>query len=551
MIKLQSTKGCFGMTKSLIKKDGIVFSEEEIAQIMVENAKKQIDAIIQSKNEINILEPSVGDGSLIVELLDYIPSDIIVNVDCLDIHENFLLNTENNLQNIQNFHINYLHQDYIDYQPNKSYDIIISNPPYVRTSTIGSEKSKSLKKQFGLSGKIDLYHAFFVKMISELADNGLLIIITSNKYLYNKTGDTLRQQIFKNLSIDLLIDLGDTKLFDAAVLPAILIGTKSKATNIQNHFISIYENHSSDGLDVSKSFHSIKDAIAQADEKYFFYQNKVFELKRGDIKYENGDILLLDENDHKFIEQVQNSSKFLLKDLASVKVGIKTTADKVFISQEFPEDIEEELIHPIIVSKSIQKWNTLSERKKYIIYPYNYSSEKKEVISLNDYPKCRKYFEQNELTLKKRTYIMESKREWFEIWVPHFPKIWKQEKIVFKDISSHGIFAYDNGSVVNGDSFFIILNDGIDKDYLYLLLGVLNSKTIATYHDLRFPNKLYSNKKRFNSQYVEKYPIPDIQSPIAQDIISRVKRILDCDTQDIPHYEKEINELTQKLYDNV
>ena len=48
---------------------------------------------------------------------------------------------------------------------------------------------------------------------------------------------------------------------------------------------------------------------------------------------------------------------------------------------------------------------------------------------------------------------------------------------------------------------------------------------MTKYHDLVFNNKLYSGKRRYITQYVEKYPLPDINSPISTEIISIVKEL--------------------------
>lgn len=535
------------MTKLFIKQFGIVFSEKTIADIMVNNAKKEILSLISKKQIIRILEPSVGDGSLIIRLLEDIPDHVEVFVDCLDVHEKFLVTTQQKFVTRSNIHIMFIHKDYIDFIPEKLYDIIISNPPYVRTSTIGNNKSQLLKSQFGLSGKIDLYHAFFAKMLTELSSDGIIIIITSNKYLYNKTGNSLKEKILLNLYINLIIDLGDTKLFDAAVLPAILIGTKNKDFHNHSKFIGIYENYSMVDSSQYQQYQTINEAIFSND-KNFIFENKIFEVKKGDLTFEDNSFHLIEHEDKKFVKKVQKASKYILKNIAEVKVGIKTTADKVFLLKEKPLFIENELVHKIIVSKSINKWLINKEKLKYIIYPYDYQSEQKKVISLERYPLCKNYFEQESNILKARTYIIESNREWYEIWVPHYPKIWKQEKIVFKDISSDGIFAYDKDSIVNGDSYFIVLKNGVNPEYIYLILGVLNSNILMKYHDIMFPNKLYSNKKRFNSQSVEKYPIPSIESIEAQKIIQEVKKLIFNKESNIKMAENEINLLCHKVY---
>ena len=42
---------------------------------------------------------------------------------------------------------------------------------------------------------------------------------------------------------------------------------------------------------------------------------------------------------------------------------------------------------------------------------------------------------------------------------------------------------------------------------------------MAKYHDLMFNNKLYSGRRRYLSQYVENYPMPDLNNIHSQNII--------------------------------
>jgi adenine-specific DNA-methyltransferase len=53
-----------------------------------------------------------------------------------------------------------------------------------------------------------------------------------------------------------------------------------------------------------------------------------------------------------------------------------------------------------------------------------------------------------------------------------------------------------------------------------------------------FNNKLYSGRRRYFTQYVERYPLPDFRSPIAKEIISIVKKLNQSnDKKDISELE--------------
>src|SRR5262249_49299239 len=68
------------------------------------------------------------------------------------------------------------------------FDVIIANPPYVRTQVLGAKKAQSLARRFGLSGRVDLYHAFVKAMAAILKPRGTLGLLTSNRFLFVQSG---------------------------------------------------------------------------------------------------------------------------------------------------------------------------------------------------------------------------------------------------------------------------------------------------------------------------------------------------------------------------
>ncbi len=85
---------------------------------------------------------------------------------------------------------------------------------------MGAKRAQALAERFGLSGRVDLYQAFLVAMAKQLRPGGILGVITSNRFLTTRGGMATRRFLRLNFDIVELVDLGDTKLFEAAVLPA-------------------------------------------------------------------------------------------------------------------------------------------------------------------------------------------------------------------------------------------------------------------------------------------------------------------------------------------
>ena len=105
-----------------------------------------------------------------------------------------------------------------------------------------------------------------------------------------------------------------------------------------------------------------------------------------------------------------------------------------------------------------------------------------------------------------------------------------------------------SGAVVNGDCYWLSPNDK-QTDILWLALAVANSKFIEEFYDHSFNNKLYSGRRRFITQYVEKFPLPDPKTKIAKDIISITKSIYKQSVKsDFQDKEFELNKLVYKAF---
>src|SRR5205823_4415703 len=77
--------------------------------------------------------------------------------------------------------------------------------------------------RFNLIGRVDLYHAFILAMGEALASGGIAGIIVSNRFMTTRAGGSVRERIRQLFDTLHIWDLGDTKLFEASVLPAVLL----------------------------------------------------------------------------------------------------------------------------------------------------------------------------------------------------------------------------------------------------------------------------------------------------------------------------------------
>lgn len=537
--------------KEQIKHTGATFTPLGLAEYLAEKVLKYVEV----KGKVEIFDPACGEAELLLAMgnllskhnRDFSLAGYDTNHDYLTVaKERALIFGANNARFILGDFLDaieltekQLSLDFNSVSKNIAYndfaDVVIANPPYVRTQILGAEKAQKLAKKFNLKGRVDLYYPFLIAMTESLKEGGILGVITSNRYLSTKGGESIRKYLAENYEILELIDLGDTKLFDAAVLPAIFIGRKRKNRNVnvsKSRFLKIYEelNGYKGHLQSAESIFDILNVIGSG---YYKVGTKRYKKTEGILKYDaitGSPWEMLSEKETLWATTIDKNADCVVGDIFKVRVGIKTTADKVFISDCWDEmggkKPEDELLKDLISQENVESWGRSDKVKLKVLYTHFSENGRKKTINLEDFPKAKQYLLSHEAILKGRKYVIEAGREWFEIWVPQKPELWSKPKLVFPDISLTPRFYFDTGGkVVNGNCYWIVAEEDNDIDKLLLIQGVANSKLMTHYHDLVFNNKLYSGRRRYFTQYVERYPLPDIKSNSAKEIVQIVRKL--------------------------
>lgn len=269
-----------------------------------------ISKIMSSKlhNKGSILEPSVGIGNL----LKFININNYSFIDVYEIKNEYL-------KKIENPSINKYNEDFIKKPINIKYDNIIMNPPYIKIQDLSCEYRKYIKDNFDIlkSGLIDIYYAFIIKCLMLLNDDGIMVAIIPNTYLYNKSALNLRKYLFNNTYIKEIIDFKDKKIFeDISVYCCITIFTKTKKeeliyNDINIKYSDIIKNYSLFNSNTSeyklKNICTIRNGIATLRDKIYIHNNKLFdencwkEITSGSLNrfiiypYDNGKIINEDQ----------------------------------------------------------------------------------------------------------------------------------------------------------------------------------------------------------------------------------------------------------------
>lgn len=567
------------------KANGIHYTPPPLAAYLARQVVAGLVNHTRTTRRISILDPACGDGELLKAISDAVPRSLrahltlcgfdtdaealrraertlaetgVASVDlrCVDFLSAFSI-SDSELQMGFQFTAEKRERP----QPEALFDAVISNPPYVRTQVLGSAAARELAGRFALSGRVDLYHAFVKAMTLALREGGVLGLLTSNRFLSVQSGSSMREWLASHFQLLRLVDLGDTKLFAAAVLPAVLVARRKDGVSEQDcEFIRVYQT-SPQGSDSRRHVDSVLEVLDGSFSGYASTGGFCFHVQTGHLRtsrdsatpwtVSNGDIAA-------WLCTVKAHASGEFSDVVKVCVGIKTTADAVFIRDDWDslpeaEKPEEELLHPLVTHHLAARWHLpaiLADAKR-VLYPYRLASEDRIPVDLADYPHTKRYLLNHRERLQGRSYVVESGRKWYEIWVPHRPVDWTRPKIAFPDISETGkFFLVEEGWIVNGDCYWAKLLSGKDPVWLNVLLAVANSSFIHKFYDIVFHNKLYAGRRRFMSQYVNRFPLPKLNR--AGDILDVMAQLLPAsstqDTDRVARLQLELDQLVWRAF---
>lgn len=534
-----------------LKYDGATYTPISLAHFVA----KQIlqTAKLPTLGKIRILDPAVGSGILLDELIKQLPPSVRGRLDVTgyDTNGEALALASTRLQTYYpKIHLHMVQRNFLEHfltqvcaddlfsteSKEDPFHLIIANPPYVRTQVLGARLAQQISKSFGLNGRVDLYYPFLLGISRLLDPVGVAGIITSNRFMTTKSGQAVRRDLLERFQICHVWDLGDTKLFDAAVLPSVIVARRKKPITTSEretiNYSSIYQTSAATDALTNDALSALSEkdgtVVAVADGRRFIVRHGLLDHsgKSGAV-WRIGTVAT-----DKWLATVEANTWATFRRIGKIRVGVKSTADKVFIRSDW-DSIPEgrpELLRPLVTRHSGRRFKGLDaqdmKRVKEILYPHEASERGRRAVDLGKYPKTANYLERHRGTLEARTYVIDTGRKWYELWVPQDPAAWSSPKLVFPDIAEKPLFWIDKaGAVVNGECYWLRCDNEKEEYLLWLALAVANSTFIEEFYDHRFNNKLYGGRRRYITQYVEQFPLPDPTLESSQAIIEMAKDI--------------------------
>jgi len=304
-----------------------------------------------------------------------------------------------------------LKQDY------SKYDIIVTNPPYIRIQNLSEEQRTYIQKEFEFTGgDTDIYIAFLEK----LAKTDLLVgLISPSSWARNKSASRLRNYFYECHRVQEIIDFGDRRIFSGA-----------------QTYTSILFMGNSDQLRYTRPDSSVIESLKYSDS--------------------DSESLFLG----KCLDHSEGKNKELF-DVCDIKVGLATLADGLFYgvcqagetsdTVKFKNKHGEYIIERAILRKCTKASKIQNiEENTYIIYPYTKDGELIDEQTLAaEYPRAYELLTLHKDILLKRDKGKIEHKKWYgfgrtqglrslgpKLLLPPFQK----DRIVVREITAEEMY---------------------------------------------------------------------------------------------------------------
>ena len=171
---------------------------EELVEWIIRNNSK-----IEKFKDLKILDIGTGSGCIAISLAKNLPN---ATVSAIDVSEKALATAKKNAQN-NSVNVSFINQDILETEDlGQQFDIIVSNPPYVRNLEKEEIKKNVLDNEPHLALFVEDEDALiFYKKIAQLAQKNLtangMLFFEINQYLGPETVALLEELQFKDIEL--------------------------------------------------------------------------------------------------------------------------------------------------------------------------------------------------------------------------------------------------------------------------------------------------------------------------------------------------------------
>ena len=376
--------------------------------------------------------------------------------------------------------------------PGRQFDVIVGNPPYVRSSSLDKEYVGYLRSNYRSAqrGAFDLAVLFVEKTLALLADGGIASLVLTNKFMTSAYGKELCRMLAEKYRVVLIEDFHDIQLFPGfTTYTCILTVAKlkpAKRFTLRKHF----------------------DPVDQENPKLTGYKSET--LPSEVLKSHPWNLASGTENEiiRKFSGE---KNPLLVGTFACAFQGIRTGANDIFIvPADEKSSFEDEYLMPFISAENIGGVDVPCV-DKYVIYPYRVNDGIVERVSEEELmeraPKLHQYLVEHKAVLESRS--LQSGASWYEFSRGQNLQAIARKKVLIKEMMPTADFSVDLAGEFAFAAGYALDGTGIADEHIVAWASILRTPTME-FMLRHHGTQLHSGWFRLMAQHLGRVRLPNL-----------------------------------------
>jgi len=330
----------------------------------------------------------------------------------------------------------------------KRYDIVLGNPPFLATSLVANRDR--LENDFETAkGRYDFSSLFVEQALKILREGGRLGLVIPNRLFLNKSAEPLRALLSTRSAVDVVVDFGSTKVFDADAYVGCIIAEKTDGHEI-----------------VNKPVRVIRVQSLEPD----YMTAELFSAEERDVVLEGGTLKSYSarqpgKSPWSLLSVAEQRNRIAMDEIsvpldsiATVVQGIRTGANDLFILEIEDDDgtalarvrnglgeswfVERDLLEPVVFGTELQRYSLTSPSRR-LLYPYRNNVALTETELKARYPRAYEYFYAYRDLLSARSSLKGTGANYYELIRPRDERWLRCPKLLIRDLAPATAFAVD------------------------------------------------------------------------------------------------------------
>ena len=450
------------------KAKGMIFTPPPLADLVVREALSQWKSLHRSGRSPQLIaDISCGTGAFLLAFNNYFnsPAKLIgIDSDRISISFTNLLNSATGSNWVIECYDPLLEvgKQKCFFAENllQKYDLLIGNPPYVRSQLLSHDYKMKLKNVFPdvTKGNYDLSTIFIDHALKSLSYGGIASYILSSKFMTSSYGRLICNKLAKEARVISVTDFHDAQLFAGrTTYICILVFSNYPPVKqfLVNYFINA--NESLDKLEEAKS-----------------YSLPIERLSEHPWDFSAG-------NEYEILGKLRDKKHPLLTDIFDgILQGIRTGANHVFVLKRKDIDIEADLLRKFVSGGEIRTCRA-DEKLYVLLFPYRENSYGMLKPYAEDelkkkYPKAWNYLVSNRHLLSQRD--LDPNASWYTFSRNQNLDIVIRKKLLVREMMPRGEFAYDLQGEIGFCSGYALIADQMSDEDLILWTAVMCTPTM-------------------------------------------------------------------------